>query len=170
MKFLIVLLLAYINLYAFSYTITSNELNENITKKFPIEKKIFLSKFLFSNPKFKIQRVSDLILFECDVSNSSISLDDGTIPIFRVYAKSDIRYDGQNIYLKKIEIEHIKNGKISPKLEKKLKVGISLLLNLYFSKKSIYKINEASYSMKIANIVIDDVIIKNGVIKLLILE
>jgi len=170
MKFLIVLLLAYINLYAFSYTITSNELNENITKKFPIEKKIFLSKFLFSNPKFKIQRVSDLILFECDVSNSSISLDDGTIPIFRVYAKSDIRYDGQNIYLKKIEIEHIKNGKISPKLEKKLKVGISLLLNLYFSKKSIYKINEASYSMKIANSVIDDVIIKNGVIKLLILE
>ncbi len=170
MKFLIVLLLAYINLYAFSYTITSNELNENITKKFPIEKKIFLSKFLFSNPKFEIEKESDLILFECDVSNSSISLNDGTIPIFRVYAKSDIRYDGQNIYLKKIEIEHIKNGKISPKLEKKLKVGISLLLNLYFSKKPIYKINEASYSMKIANSVIDDVIIKDGVIKLLILE
>jgi hypothetical protein len=170
MRLLIILLLAYINLYAFSYTITANELNEKITKKFPIEKKIFLSKFLFSNPKFKIEKSSDLILFECDVSNSSISLDDGTIPIFRVYAKSDIRYDGQNIYLKKIEIERIKNEKVSPKLEKKLKMGISLLLNVYFSKKPIYKVSEASYSMKIANSVIDDVIIKDGVIKLLILE
>jgi len=170
MRLLIVLLLAYINLYAFSYTITANELNDNINKKFPIEKKIFLSKFVFSNPKFKIERVSDLILFECDVSNSSISLNDGTIPVFRVYARSDIGYDGQNIYLKKIEIERIENEKISPKLEKKLKVGISLLLNVYFSKKPIYKINEASYSIKIANSVIDDVIIKDGVIKLLILE
>jgi len=170
MRLLIVLLLASIHLYAFSYTITANELNENITKKFPIEKKIFLSKFIFSNPKFKIERVSDLILFECNVSNSSISLNDGTIPTFRVYAKSDIRYDGQNIYLKKIDIQRIQNEKVSPKLEKKLKVGISLLLNLYFSKKPIYKISEASYSMKIANSVIDDVIIKDGVIKLLILE
>jgi len=170
MRLLIILLLAYIHLYAFSYTITANELNENISKKFPIEKKIFLSKFLFSNPQFKIEKSSDLILFECDVSNSSISLDDGTIPIFRVYAKSSIRYDGQNIYLKKIEIKKIKNEKISPELEKKLKVGISLLLNLYFSKKPIYKISEASYSMKIANSVIDDVLIKDGVIKLLILE
>jgi len=170
MRLLIVLLLVYINLYAFNYTITANELNENITKKFPIEKKIFLSKFIFSNPKFKIQRVSDLILFECDVSNTSISLNDGTIPTFRVYAKSGIRYDGQNIYLKKIEIEQIKNEKITPKLEKKLKIGISLLLNVYFSKKPIYKMSEASYSMKIANTVIDDVIIKDGVIKLLILE
>jgi len=170
MRLLIVLLLASIHLYAFSYTITANELNENITKKFPIEKKIFLSKFLFSNPKFEIEKASDLILFECDVSNSSISLADGTVPIFRVYAKSDIRYDGQNIYLKKIKIERIKNEKISPKLENKLKLGISLLLNLYFSKKPIYKINEASYSMKIANSVIDDVTIKDGVIKLLILE
>jgi len=170
MKFLIIFILAYINLYAFSYTITANELNENITKKFPIEKKIFLSKFLFSNPKFKIQRVSDLILFECDVSNSSISFDNGKVPIFRVYAKSDIRYDGKNIYLKKIEIERIENEKISPKLEEKLKLGISLLLNLYFSKKPIYKMSEASYSMKIANNVIDNVIINDGVIKLLILE
>jgi hypothetical protein len=170
MRLLIVLLLAYINLYAFSYTITANELNKNISKKFPIEKKIFLSKFLFSNPKFEIEKASNLILFECDVSNSSISLNDGTVPIFRVYAKSAIRYDGQNIYLKKIEIERIKNEKVSAKLEKKLKIGISLLLNLYFSKKPIYKISEASYSMKIANSVIDDVIIKDGVIKLLILE
>jgi len=170
MKLLVGLILAYINLYAFSYTITANELNENINKKFPIEKKIFLSKFLFSNPKFEIEKKSDLILFECNVSNSSITLKDGTVPVFRVYAKSDIRYDGKNIYLKKIDIEHIENEKISPKLENKLKVGISLLLNLYFSKKPIYKISEASYSMKIANSVIDDVIIKDGVIKLLILE
>jgi len=95
MKYLLLILLSFIQLHAFSYIVTSKELNENINKKFPIEKNVFLSKAIFSHPSLKIDKNTNLILFACDVSNTAFVLDNGEVPVFRIFAKSDIRYDGQ---------------------------------------------------------------------------
>ena len=169
-RFILVVFLTVINAYSFSYIITTKELNENIEKKFPLEKKIFFSKFVFSHPQLTIDKKSDLILFACDTQSSSFILKDGSTPVFRIYARSDIKYDGENIYLKKIKINKIKNNHLSEKLEKKLTLAVELLLNVYFSKKPIYKLKNTSYTMQTVNSVITDVVIDNEVIKVLILE
>jgi len=62
-KLLVIFFLTLIEAYAFSYVIATNELNENIKKKFPLEKKILFSKFIFSNPHLTIDKKSNLIFF-----------------------------------------------------------------------------------------------------------
>jgi hypothetical protein len=164
-KKILLCLLLFSNLVAFEYIITAKELNHSIEKKFPIEKKILFSKFIFSDPKLSIDKKSNFIFFICNISNSAFVLENGELPVFKVFAKSDIRYDGKNIYLKNIKIEHISNKHLSKKLEKKLIFSSEALLNLYFSKKAIYKIENASAAVQLVNSVIEDVIIKDGVIK-----
>lgn len=170
MKIFLFLFLMLGDIYAFSYIITTSELNENIEKKFPLEKKFLFSKFIFSEPKLQIDEESNLILFSSKVENPSFVLKDGSVPVFTIYAKSSIKYDGKNIYLQKIKIEKIENEHLSHSLQKKFIIASELLLNIYFSKKPIYKLEDASLSLQTANTMISDVIIQNGVIEVLILE
>jgi len=170
MKFFGVLYLVSSCLYAFSYLITPKELNENINKKFPIEKKFLFSKFLFSNPEITIDKKNNLVQFICNAQSPSFVLKDGTSPVFRIYAKSDIRYNGESIYLKDIKIGHIENKFLSSENEQKLILASELLLNMYFTRKPIYKLADASYVVQTANTIINDVLIDDGVIKVLILE
>ncbi len=170
MKFLLLFTLSFLHLYAFSYIITARELDKNIHEKFPIEKSFVFSKFIFSNPSLSIKKKSNLIYFECDAYNSSLVTDDGKSPIFRIYARSDIRYENGNIFLTKIHIDKITNDNLSPKLEEKLIKGTEFLLKLYFSKKPIYTINNTTYAVKIAKSMIDDIIVADGVVKITFLE
>ncbi len=169
-KLIIIFILTVVNLYAFSYVITTEELNENIEEKFPLEKKLLFSKFNFSNPKLTIKKENNIILFACDTQSSSFVLKDGSVPVFRIYARSDIRYDGANIYLKKIKVDKIENNNLSESLEKKLIIAAEMLLNFYFSKKPIYKLKDGSFAMQTANNIIKDVVIDKGVIKVFLLE
>ena len=157
-------------MYAFSYLISAKELNANIQTKFPIEKRFLLSKFIFSKPKLEIDKKTDLIFFECDAYNTSIVLDDGETPVFRVYAKSDIRYDGDNLYLEKVKIDKIQNKHLSKSLEENLIIGMEFLLNVYFDKKPIYSLEDSTYSLELAKSMISDVVVDDGNIKILIME
>lgn len=158
-----------ISLGAFDYVITPSELNENVSRKFPIEKKFIFTKFLFSNPKLEIDKQTNMINFICDVKNPSVFVE-GKNPTFQVFGSSDIKYDGQSIYLKEVKIHHIQNKFLTPTMELKLIKATELLLSIYFSQKPIFKITEAGYALKTANSFISDVVIEDGNIKVLLLE
>jgi len=169
-KYLLAFFVISTNIFAFSYVITPIELNTNIEKKFPLEKKFLFSRFVFFNPELTIDKEDNLINFVCEAKSPSFVLEDGTVPTFKIFAKSDVKYNGKNIYLEDIKIDKIENKNLSPNIEKKLILATEFLFNIYFSKKPIYKLEDAGYALQTANTMIDDVIIDNGNIKILILE
>jgi hypothetical protein len=165
MRILFLFFMLYAHLMAFEYVITSSELNNSVAKKFPIERSLLFSKFIFAHPNFTIDKKSNTILFSCEVTNNAFVLNNGDIPIFKVYTKSAIRYDGDSIYLKNIEVEHIYNKYISPQLEKQLIMSSEVLLNLYFSKRAIYRLDNANYAIRVMHSAIRDIVIDDGAIK-----
>jgi len=170
MKFLLLLTLSFFHLYALSYTITAKELNENIKTKFPIERAVLFSKFVFSNPLFTLSKKSNEVHFECDAYNPDILMDNGEVAIFRVSARSGISYHDGKIFLTEVHIDKISNADLSKELEQKFIMGAELLLQLYFSKKPIYTLEETNPSVPILKSMINDIIISDGVIKIRLLS
>ena len=167
MKFLIIAV-SVMNLYAISYSISSHTLNENVEKKFPIEKKLLMSTFVFSNPKISIDKKEDIIHFECEAFNKALVSGTGEPLVLKVYASSNIIYKNGDVYLKNIKVKNIQNQYISQKLEKKLIFTSQTILNLYFANKPIYSISKSNYAMKLTLNLIDDIVIDNGELKIIL--
>lgn len=167
---LILLLLLSSTLLAFDYIITPKELNEKIQQKFPLEKKFLFSTLTFSNPNLSIYKENNFINFDCDVQSPALRLEDGSVAKFKVFGTSSINYDGDNIYLENVKIEQIQNNSLSPQFAQKVKGATSLLLNLYFAQKPIFKLDEANLAIQAVKPFISNVIIEDGVIKVLLLE
>lgn len=167
MKILLTLLLLTLQLYSFEYVITQAELRENVLKEFPIKQSFFFSEFTFFRPAISIDKKSNLVFFECSIKNDAITLENGEIPTFRVFAHSDIRYNSGKLYLKDVKVTNIQNKHLSNATKENLLTVSELLLNTYFNKKPIFDAQDSDSSIKAASSMINNVIIHNSTIKVL---
>ncbi len=166
-KFLTVFLLLVVNIYGFTYSITPQEMNEAVNKKFPIEKNFLFLKFLFLHPLIEIDKESNYITFSCDVESSSFILSDGTSPMIRVITSSEIKYSEKKVYLKNIVVEKIQNEYLSEATKKKLTLITELFLNSYFEEKAIYDLENLDTPIKSVSNIITSILVDEGVLKVL---
>ena len=167
MKTLLTLLLLTLQLYSFEYIISEKELSTKVSQEFPITEEFFFSKFIFFDPILTINKKTNLIVFECSIKNSSIVLENGEVPTFRVQASSGIRYHGQKIYLTGVKVTKVTNKNLSQDVRDKLSIGVQLLLNAYFKEEPIFDSKDAVEEIRTISSIIKDVIIDDGAIKVL---
>lgn len=136
---------------SFNYLITKEKLEEEFSKKFPIEKRTLLTTIVLSEPQLSLK--SSKIILHTTITLPRILDAEHQALSTRVKLKSDIDFVApSDLYLKDIEIIDIENKYLDEEKKKLLRLSITIALNAYFKNRVAYTINNHDIKGELVNI------------------
>ena len=136
---LITMLISMCNLFALNYDIklTEKQLQNKIEKKFPFEKKKFLTKVILSKPNITLKDGSEKVYINVDITlkvSNKMSFDAYT-ELNGVVIYNDIE---KKFYLDDFVIDELVMDKVPLKFHKTIQKSIEKIAKIIFSKHHVY--------------------------------
>jgi hypothetical protein len=150
------------NLFGFSYDIelSQKQLQEKIEKKFPYEKKKFLSTVVFSNPEIILKDGSEKVYIHIEIKvniTNKIS--------FYAYGEINgkIFYDNNSkeFYLQEFEIDELVMDQVPLKFHNMIQTSIETVSKIVLNKYPVYKIKADDLKKTVAVLLLKNINVKN---------
>ena len=148
--------------------LTPGEIQEKLDKAFPItEKYLMVFKLTLADPEVELTDGSDRIGFGLSArTNVRVDGDDVT---GRAKMTAGLRYDPDKgaLFLADPRVEGLKLTMLPEKYEDDVLVSANLAAKKFLKEYELYKLDKADFKQAMAKMVLKDVVVRDGVLKMI---
>jgi hypothetical protein len=140
---------------------TQQELQDQISRKFPFEQKLLFISVTYSNPQIVLESASDRVGFALDVS---AKLAENQVVKGHAAGDWSLRYEPEEgaLYFDDPKIDRIDIGGLSPSTQEQIGRVAKPLIEAYLKRVPVYRLKPEDLRQQVAKAVVKTVNVKNG--------